>query len=74
MTREKKEKLYKNVKAGICLWILQKGWFWYFESIDYMCDDISRMCQCSPHLVKRIFWELKKNNESFKEWLSNFEA
>lgn len=73
MTREKKEKLYKYIEAGIYLWIQQKGYFWYFGSINYMCNDISRMCQCSPHLVKKIFWKNLMINKSFKKWLSNFE-
>jgi len=72
MTREKREKLYKQVAASIYLWIQKAGSFYYWEHIDYMCTDIAQTYNCPPRFVKKVFWELKKD-ESFKKWLSNFE-
>ena len=71
MTREKREKLYKQIELNIFLWIQKTGWF-YYRYINYMCTDIARTYNCSPHFVKKVFWELKKD-KSFEKWLMDFE-
>ena len=56
----------------IYLWIQKTEYFNYWMHINYMCIDTARTYNCPPHFVKKVFWELKKD-ESFKKWLSNFE-
>lgn len=74
MTREKREKLYKQVEPSIYLWIQKVGveclYYWY--QIDYVCIDIARTYNCSPSFVRKVFSKLKKD-ESFKKWLMTFE-
>lgn len=71
MTREKKEKLYKNIETAILLWIYKINWF-RWENINYMCNDISRTYCCSPHLVKKIFYKKCLTNKKFKKILTNY--
>ena len=71
MTREKREKLYKQIEPSIYLWI-QKVEYLYWYHIDYMCIEIGRTYNCSPGFVRKVFSRLKKD-ESFKNWLMDFE-
>ena len=72
MTREKKERLYKQIEPSIYLWIQKAGSFWYWTHINYLCIDIAITYNCSPRFVKKVFWKLKKD-KFFNKWLSNFE-
>lgn len=72
MTREKREKLYKQIEPSIYLWIQKIGSFYYWYHIDYMCIEIARTYNCSPGFVRKVFLRLKKD-KSFKNWLLNFE-
>lgn len=72
MNKIKKEKLSKDIEAAIYQWIMAKQYFEWYDSINYMCYDISHTFQCSKHLIKKIFFKLYLTNKEFQKFLSNF--
>lgn len=72
MTRQKKIQKEKEIEYFFYLYILRTGAFDYWLD-RYIFIDIARSCQCSPHLVKKVFFKKLLLDETFRMWLSDFE-
>ena len=72
MTRQKRIEKEKQIEAFIYLFIAQAEVFDYWLD-RYLFQQIAYSCQCSPHLVRRIFFKKLYPNEKFYKWLSEFE-
>ena len=72
MTRQKKIQKENEIECFFYLYILRAGAFDYWLD-RYIFTSIARSCQCSPHLVKKVFFKKLYPNETFRMWLSDFE-
>lgn len=72
MTRQKKIQKETEIECFIYLFIMRAGAFGYWLD-RYLFQQVAYSCQCSPHLVKKIFFKKLYPNKKFCEWLSQFE-
>lgn len=72
MTRQKKIQKEIEIESFICLFIMRIGAFDYWLD-RYLFQQVAYSCQCSPHLVKKVFFKKLYPNKKFYEWLSQFE-
>ena len=72
MTRQKKIQKEIEIESFIYIFILQAGGFDYWLD-RYLFQQIAYSCQCSPHLVKKVFFKKLYPDKKFCEWLSQFE-
>lgn len=72
MTRQKKIQKEIEIEAFIYHFIMQIGGFDYWLD-NYLFQQIAYSCQCSPRLVKKIFFKKLYPDKKFREWLNHFE-
>lgn len=72
MTRQKKIQKEIEIEAFIYYFIMQIGSFDYWLD-NYLFQQIAYSCQCSPRLVKKIFFKKLYPDKKFREWLNHFE-
>lgn len=72
MTRQKKIQKETEIECFIYLFIMRAGAFDHWLDY-YLFQQVAYSCQCSLHLVKKIFFKKLFPNEKFRAWLGQFE-
>lgn len=72
MTRQKKIQKENEIECFLYLFIMRAGAFDYWLDY-YLFYQVAYSCQCSKHLVKKVFFKKLYSDTKFREWLSQFE-
>lgn len=73
MTRQKKIEKEIEIESFIYHFIRRAGSFDYWLDGYWLFPQVAYSCQCSPRLVKKIFFKKLYSDKKFREWINYFE-